>query len=276
MELGYFNGQYIDLNEKVIPIDERGHNFGDGVYEVIRFYRNQPFMLREHIKRLIQSAEAIKLPLTHTIEDFHNLILEAVEKSNLSDCNVYIQITRGIAARNHLFPNVPVSIAMTVRKAKPLPSEMRENGVKAITLPDERWANCWIKSLNLLPNILAKQTAHENGCFEAILIRDQYITEGSSTNVFMIKNGEIITTPLTKYILPGITRIAVKRIANNLNIPFIERHYTREELLQGEEVFLSSTTSEILPVTVIDGVKIGDGKVGPIVKKLYDQFQQLV
>lgn len=276
MELGYINGKFVGLDELVVPIDERGHQFGDGVYEVIRFYDGKPFMLDEHLERLIRSAEAIKLPIKETLADYRELILSAVEKSELAQCNVYIQITRGIALRNHLFPNVPVSITMTVREAKPLAAELREKGVEAITHPDERWANCYIKSLNLLPNILAKQTAFEQGCYEAILIKDGFITEGTASNVFIVKNGEIITTPLGKQILPGITRMAVKQIAGELNIPFVERNYTVEELMAANEIFVTSTTSEVLPVVKVDGKVIGNGAPGEIVGQLYDRFQENV
>ncbi|MDZ5472985.1 D-amino-acid transaminase [Bacillus sp. 31A1R] len=273
MEIGYVNGKYVSLDEAVIPIDERGHQFGDGVYEVIRFYNGKPFMLVEHVERLINSSKAIRLPIEQSVEDFNQLILQAVEKSELKDCNVYIQITRGIATRLHLFPNVPVSITMTVREAKPPKPEMRDNGVKAIILDDERWANCYIKSLNLLPNILAKQTADEAGCYEAILNRDGVVTEGTSSNAYIIKEGKIFTAPLTKQILPGITRMAVKRIAEKLNIDFVEEPFTTDLLLSADEVFVTSTTSEIMPIVKIDDNSIGNGVPGPVTKRLYEQFQ---
>ncbi|PLR76557.1 D-amino-acid transaminase [Bacillus sp. V3-13] len=273
MEIGYFNGKFISLEDAVIPIDERGHQFGDGVYEVIRVYNGKPFMMDEHLQRLIKSAEAIKLPLTDGIEDFRKLINEGITKSGLEDCSVYLQVTRGIAARLHLFPDVPVSISMTIRPAKPLPVELREKGAAAIILEDERWANCYIKSLNLLPNILAKQTASEAGCFEAILVRDGVVTEGTSSNVFYVKDQNIYTAPLTRHILPGITRIAVKEISEALNIPFIEEHFAPDNLTRADEVFITSTTSEVLPIVKIDGQVIGTGKPGEVTNWIYEQFQ---
>lgn len=274
MELGYINGEFVSLDEKVIPIEERGHQFGDGVYEVVRFYNGKPFMLTEHLERLIRSATAIMLPISETLADFQKLVLSGVEKAQLSHCNVYIQITRGIAHRNHLFPKVPVSITMTVREAKPLSAEQREKGVSAITHKDERWANCYIKSLNLLPNILAKQTAHESGCYEAILVREGNVTEGSSSNVFYVKEGAVITPPLSKHILPGITRMVVKNIASEINIPFIERNFSQDDLTQADEAFITSTTSEILPVIAINDMKIGAGVPGDMTKRLYNEFQK--
>jgi D-alanine transaminase len=260
----------------VLPIDERGHQFGDGVYEVIRVYNGTPFMLAEHLERLINSSKAIKLPITQTVEDFKNLILEAVEKSQLMDCNVYMQITRGIVTRNHLFPDVPVSITMTVRPAKVIPQATREKGETAIFHEDERWANCYIKSLNLLPNILAKQTAFEAGCYEAILVRDGYVTEASSSNVFIIKEGKVYTTPLSKQILPGITRMAVKKATSLLNIDFIDKNFTPEELLKADEVFVTSTTSEVLPIVKVGDQLIGTGEPGEVTKRIYQQFLELI
>lgn len=276
MSIGYINGKFISLDELVIPIDERGHQFGDGVYEVIRVYNGKPFMLDEHINRLINSSNAIKLPITKSSDEFKKLIIEAVEKSQLKDCNVYLQITRGITTRQHLFPNVPVSISMTVRPAKSISDEIREKGDKAIFHEDERWANCYIKSLNLLPNILAKQVAFEAGCFEAILVKEGFVTEGTSSNVFIVKDGKVYTTPLSKQILPGITRMAVNNVSNRLNIDFIEKHFSPDELLATDELFITSTTSEILPIVKVNDQVIGNGKPGTITNQLYKKFMEVV
>lgn len=275
MAIAYFNGNYVDIDECVIPIDERGHQFGDGVYEVIRVYDGEPFMLKEHIERLIRSAKAIKLRIDEKEETYEALIKEGIERASLNDCDVYLQITRGIAPRNHLFPDVPVSIAMTVKEAKVINQSERQNGVKTIFHPDERWAKCSIKSLNLLPNILAKQAAHEKGCFEAIMYKDGFVTEGTSSNVFIVKNETIYTTPLTENILPGITRIAVERLAKALQIPFIEKKVTKEEMLAADEVFITSTTAEVLPVISVDEKMIANGKPGRVTNKLYEAFQTL-
>ncbi|OIK10604.1 D-amino-acid transaminase [Bacillus sp. MUM 116] len=276
MNIGYANGKYVQLDEPVIPIDERGHQFGDGVYEVIRVYNGKPFMLEEHLQRLIQSAKAIKLPIQQSVEDLKALILEAVQKSNELESAVYLQITRGVAVRQHLFPAAPVSITMTVRPVHAIENEARDKGMKAIFHEDERWANCYIKSLNLLPNILAKQTAHDAGCYEAILVRDGHITEGTSSNVYMVKDGAVYTTPLSKQILSGITRMAVKKVTESLGIPFIEKKFTPEELLQADEVFITSTTSEILPIINVDGKSIGEGNPGELTMKIYNKFKGLI
>jgi D-alanine transaminase len=276
MSIGYINGKFISLDELVIPLDERGHQFGDGVYEVIRVYNGIPFMLKEHLERLVISSKAIKLPITETVDDFKRLIIEAVERSQLKDCNVYLQITRGIAVRQHLFPDVPVSITMTVRPTKALSEEVRQKGESAIFHEDERWANCYIKSLNLLPNILAKQTASESGCFEAILLRNGYVTEGTSSNVFIVKGTKVYTTPLSKHILHGITRLAVSNITQILKIELIENNFTKEELLEADEVFITSTTSEVLPIVRVDDQEIGNGIPGEMTKRIYQQFMKEV
>jgi len=276
MTIGYFNGEFIPVEQLVIPIDERGHQFGDGVYEVIRVYDGKFFMLKEHIERLFKSAQAIRLQGDQSIEEIQQLIHAAVEKSGLADCDVYIQITRGVATRKHLFPDVPVSISMTIRPMKPTSDAVREKGMKAIFHEDERWANCYIKSLNLLPNILAKQTAQDAGCYEAILVKDGFVTEGTSSNVYIISDNTIYTTPLSKHILAGITRMAVKELASSLGVPFVEKQVTTEELLQADEVFITSTTNEVMPIVNVDGKNIKDGSAGEMTLKLNEKLMELV
>lgn len=276
MGIGYINGKYIELNENAVPLEERGYQFGDGIYEVIRVYNGKAFMLNEHLARLINSGNAIKLKIQQSIEDFRILVHEAIAKSGLSDCCVYLQITRGISARNHLFPGVPVSISMTVKQIVPLQKSIREKGAAAIFHEDERWANCYIKSLNLLPNVLARQTAYERGCFEAILVRGEMVTEGTSSNVFIVKHGKVYTAPLSKNILSGITRMAVKQLSEEVNVEFIEQAFSEEELSKADEVFITNTTSEIVPIVEVDGHKIGTGCPGEVTTKLFHKLQQFV
>ncbi|WP_338451149.1 D-amino-acid transaminase [Niallia oryzisoli] len=276
MDIGYINGRYIGLNELAVPIEERGHQFGDGIYEVIRVYNGKTFMLNEHLERLIKSGNAIKLQIEHSIDDFRKLIHDAIAKSGEKDCCVYLQITRGISARNHLFPNVPVSISLTVKQIVPLQKSIRVNGAAAILHEDERWSNCYIKSLNLLPNVLARQTAYEQGCFEAILVRNGMITEGTSSNVFMVKQGKLYTAPLSRHILAGITRMAVKKICKQVSVDFIKQSFSKEELLQADEVFITNTTSEIVPIVTVEGQTIGAGRPGEVTTKLYHKLQQFV
>lgn len=275
MGTAYLNGKFLREDEPAIPIDERGHQFGDGVYEVIRIYNNRPFMLEEHLNRLYQSMEAIRLTLAPDRAELQRIINELIEKSGLTNLDLYIQVTRGIAPRNHLFPSCSASLSMTAKPFRSLPSDVKERGASVRLVPDERWENCYIKSLNLLPNILAKQTAYEHGCLEAVMIRNGLITEGSSSNVYMVKDSQIITTPLSKHILAGITRIAVQQLAKKLDIPFVERSFTPDELLQADEVFITSTTSEVAPVVRVDEHTIHQGTPGAITRSLQEQFQLL-
>lgn len=269
----YVNGQWIQAEEKVLPVDERGHQFGDGVYEVVRIYDGKPFMMEEHLTRLLKSAEAIKINVEETIEDFSNLFLEAIEKSGESNCDIYIQITRGIVRRNHLFPkDVKPSITMTIRPMEVTSMAVREEGKKVIFLEDERWKNCYIKSLNLLPNILAKQAAFEAGAFEAALYTDEYITEGSSSNIYIVKDGHVQTTPLSRSILAGITRQRVKQLSEEQGIEFIEESFTKQQMLEADEAFLTSTTNEIMPIVQIEDTVLGSGKMGPVTKQLVEAF----
>ncbi len=261
------------MQEPVIPMEERGHQFGDGVYEVLRFYNKKPFMMKEHLERLYASAKAIKLVIGSEPAELEKTMLKLVEKSKLKNADLYMQVTRGIAPRHHLFPSCPASISMTVKPSSLIAEELRQKGAKVLLLEDERWKNCYIKSLNLLPNVLAKQEAFEQNCFEAVLVRDGFITEGSSSNFFIVKDGSIQTAPLTNYILPGITRIAVKACAEELEIPFVEKAFTEEELFEADEAFLSSTICEVLAVTVANERPIGNGKPGVMMQRLWTHLQ---
>ncbi|WP_050180385.1 D-amino-acid transaminase [Domibacillus robiginosus] len=276
MAIGYLNGQVINSDDPVLPIDERGHQFGDGVYEYIRVYGGRPFMMKEHLDRFFRSAEAIKLNLDQSREDIEAITKDLIERSGLADCDIYMQATRGIAPRNHLFPNVPASISMTVKPFRMMDETLREEGAGIKLMPDERWQNCWIKTLNLLPNLLAKQEAFEAGAFEAVLVRDNVVTEGSSSNLFLVKDGKLITPPATKHILHGITRMAVIDIAAELDIPVEEKAFSPDAVFEADEVFLTSTGIEIVPVTSVDRQTISDGKPGEITKKIYEAFMKRV
>jgi D-alanine transaminase len=276
MEIAYYDGQFVNINEKIVAIQDRGHQFGDGIYEVVRIYNGKPFLLDEHLDRLEQSASSIHLALEYTREKLKDLIYEGIKRSGLKEAEVYIQITRGVAPRHHLYPkNTSPMLSMAVKPPRVIPNEKRKHGIKVILQDDERWANCYIKSLNLLPNVMAKQKAFENGADEAILLRKSWITEGSSSNVFAIKHGTLYTPPATKRILNGITRMAIIKIAENLGIPYQEVEITSGFLIHAEEVFITSTSIELLPVVQVDDSVIGDGKPGPISKQLLNAYKNL-
>jgi D-alanine transaminase len=274
--IAFYNGEFIHHTEKVVALEDRGYHFGDGVYEVIRVYQGSPFMLKEHIQRLHNSAEALNIEMNYNDQQLISFMEEGISRLGESDVDVYLQVTRGSAPRNHIYKHdILANTSMIFRKSKQVSKDILEHGGKVILLEDERWANCYIKSLNLLPNIIAKNEAAKKGCVEAVLVKNEVVTEASASNVFIVKNGTVYTTPLNKGILPGITRIAVLKLAKELSIEMREEFFSPLFLKDADEMFITSTTSEILPITKVDDEPIGDGNVGEVTKKLYKSFQQL-
>ncbi|MDQ1001166.1 D-alanine transaminase [Neobacillus niacini] len=275
MEFALLNEEIIDRSQAKVDIEDRGYQFGDGVYEVIRVYNGKMFTLTEHLKRFADSAESIGISLPFTSLKLSEMLEELTEKNNLQTGNIYMQVTRGTAPRNHLFPTgnvTPTLVAYTINGVRPL--ENLKSGVKTILTEDIRWLRCDIKSLNLLGNLLAKQKASEQGCFEAIQHRGQEVTEGSSSNIFMVKNGTVITHESNHLILKGITKDVILDLCFKNNIPVQERTFSLTELEEAEEVFLSSTTAEVMPVIEIDGKKIRSGIPGHLTRKLQDLFEK--
>jgi D-alanine transaminase len=275
MEFALLNGKIIDRSEAKVDVEDRGYQFGDGVYEVIRVYNGKMFTLVEHINRFVKSAESIGISLPFSSSQLTEMLEELLMKNNLQMGNIYMQVTRGTAPRNHLFPTknvTPTLVAYTIKGVRPL--ENLKSGVKSILTEDIRWLRCDIKSLNLLGNLLAKQKASEQGCFEAIQHRGQDVTEGSSSNIFIVKNGTVITHESNHFILKGITKDVILNLCTKNNIPVEERTFPLAELEEAEEVFLSSTTAEVMPVIEIDGKKIRSGIPGPITGKLQDLFEK--
>ncbi|WP_339228910.1 D-amino-acid transaminase [Oceanobacillus sp. FSL K6-2867] len=256
------------------PFEERGLQFGDGIYEVIRIYHGKYYLLEEHVDRLFRSAEAIKIKLPFNKEDITHLLLELLERNKMNtDGKVYLQVTRGSAQRNHIFPADVLPNIYAYVEDLPRNVELLQNGVQTITERDIRWEYCYIKSLNLLPNVLAKQAANENNCYEAILHKDGIVTECSSSNVYLVKDGKIYTHPAAKNILHGCVRMAVERFAHKLNIPFIEDSFKVEEIGLADELFLSSSTSEVIPIVKVDNQEIADGKPGKITRQLQAAYE---
>ncbi|NJP36741.1 D-amino-acid transaminase [Alkalicoccus luteus] len=260
-EIAYYHDRFVDVDERVIPIQERGHQFGDGIYEVIRVYDGEPFTMKEHMERLEKSAEAIGMGLPYSREKIEALALEALERSGIQEAEIYMQITRGIHLRQHHYPDPsePV-LSMVVKEARKLTPEKRAAGVPVITTEEIRWKMCWIKSLNLLPNVMAKQKAMEAGAHEAVFVDQGTVTEGSSSNLFIVKDGTLLTHPATNAILHGITRRVILDIAEELGIPVEERTFTLDELLEADEAFLSSTTMEAASISAVDGRPLKGGR----------------
>lgn len=277
-ELGLINGKLINMNEAIVSMEDRGHQFGDGVYEVTKVYNGKCFALRPHLERLYQSLRFIRIPATYTFEELAEFHEALIKESGIAEGAIYLQITRGTAPRVHSFPEQVVPcLTMSIRPAKPVNQEQREKGVKIILIPDERWLRCDIKSLNLLSNILGKQQAKEAGCYEAVMIRGEHVTEGTSSNFFVVKDDVIWTHPATNLILKGITRsIVIERLAKELDLTILEKPFNASFMKGISEAFLSGTSTEIMPVTSIDGKVVHDGSVGPITRKLQLAYSRLI
>ncbi|GGE10060.1 D-alanine aminotransferase [Marinithermofilum abyssi] len=259
-----------------VDIEDRGYQFGDGIYEVIRVYGGKIFCLSEHLDRFERSAREIKLDLPYSLERLGSLLEDLVRQNQLTDGTVYLQASRGAAPRNHPFPEKAVPVIVAYTKEAPRPMSYLQDGIHTITQEDIRWLRCDIKSLNLLGAVLAKQAAVERGCQESILHRDGRVTEGSSTNVFIVKDGELRTHPANNLILHGITRAVVLELAQELAIPVKETPFFVEELFRADEIFVTSTTMEIAPVVSIDGRKTGSGHPGPVTRRLQEAFEKRI
>lgn len=271
------NGRFLPIARATVSIEDRGFQFGDGVYEVVRSYGGKMFRLDEHLDRLVQSARAIRLPMRYSLAQWRRLILRAYRMSGFPDAKVYLQLTRGPAPRDHGFPKaVRPTVVITVRQLAPLNPALRRDGVSAITVPDLRWGRCDVKSLNLLANVLAREEARAANVFEAILVRDGHVTEGAISNVFAVIGGTVTTSPTDPSILPGITRAATLDLVRAEGIPLVERSFSVEELQAAEEVFLTGTTMEIVPVVSINRAAIGKGAPGPLTLRLAQGFGDMV
>lgn len=277
MEFAILNGEIIERSKAMVDIEDRGYQFGDGVYEVIRVYNGKMFTAKEHINRFVKSSNSIGISLSLSIEQIIRMFEELLVKNKLHVGTIYMQITRGVAPRNHAFPtgNVPPTFVVYTKEVE-RPMENLKSGVKTMLAEDIRWLRCDIKSLNLLGNLLAKQKAVEKGCYEAIQHRGQEVTEGSSSNILMVKNGAVITHASDHLILKGITKDVILQLCFKNNLPFEERTITLEELVQADEVFLSSTTAEVMPIIEINGEKVKEGLPGPVTRRLQVMFDEMI
>ncbi|MFQ5486814.1 MAG: D-amino acid aminotransferase [Gammaproteobacteria bacterium] len=274
MSTVYLNGAFMPLEEAAISPLDRGFLFADGVYEVIPVYNGHLFRLEEHLQRLDLSLAGIRLESPHDHQGWR-LILEGLVKRNPApDQSLYLQITRGVAHRDHGFPKDtrPTVFAMSSPLA-PLAAEIRERGVAAITLEDIRWRYCHLKTIALLPNILLRQEALDQDAVEAILIRDGEVTEGAASNLFIVRAGRIITPPKGPRLLPGITRDLIVELGRTHDLEVVEAPVTPGELAQADEIWLTSSTREILPVTRLDGRAVGTGQPGPCWQRMIALYQ---
>lgn len=271
------NDVLVDEQDAKVAYNDRGYNFGDGIYEYVRLYDNKLFTAKEHFERLLRSAQEIGLDIDYTVESLSDLVRKLAEANGVTDGGVYMQITRGAAPRDHAFPTPPVPPVLTAfTKSYERPYEELENGVSIVTTEDVRWLRCDIKSLNLLGNVLAKEYATKYNAEEAVQHRDGIVTEGASSNVFAIKDGVVHTHPANNLILNGITRRVIQWICEDENITFNEEAFTLDFLKSADEVIISSTSAEVMPVVKIDGEVVNDGKVGPVTRKLQAGFDRYI
>ncbi len=271
----YLNGKFLPLDEAKISVLDRGFIYGDGVYEVVPVYQRQPYRLRPHLIRLQRSLDGIRLANPHREAEWEAIIHNLIAMQPFDDQGIYLQVTRGAAKRDHAFP--PDAIPTVFLMSNPLPvlsREQIEGGVAVVTAADERWLRCDLKTISLLGNVLARQFAVDRGAVETVMFRDGHLTEASASNVLIVKSGTIFAPPKDNLILPGITYDAALELARQGGLPFAIRPVTKEEALSADEMWLSSSTKEVLAVSTLDGRPFGSGKPGPVYRRMYALFQE--
>jgi D-alanine transaminase len=273
MSIVYLNGQFLPLSEAHISPLDRGFLFGDGIYEVIPFYNGKGMGLDEHLVRLQHSLDAVEIKNPLSDAGWQKVFTHLLQEQTADAVAVYLQITRGAGEkRTHFFPD-PTVTPTVFAYATTFNSDEYNNGLAAITLEDIRWRDCYIKSLNLLPNCLAREVAQRHGAQEALLYHDNLVTEGSSSNVFIVKNGCVVTPPLSVHILPGITRTLILQILAEQKISYVETALSLETLRDADEIWISSSIREVAPVIKLDDKIIGDGKPGFITQQVMQQYK---
>jgi D-alanine transaminase len=272
-DVAFVNGRFLPLADAMVSIEDRGFQFGDGIYEVIRTYGGRPFELEAHLVRLDRSAHALNLRQPYSHQQWTQHIREGIRRAAFPESKVYVQITRGVAPRDHAYTSdLSPTVVMTVRELHPLSPSVSAAGVEAMTIEDIRWGRCDIKSVNLLANVFARQQAKQAQMFETILIKDGQVTEGAVSNVMVVQNGTVVTAPEGPRILSGVTRTVVLQVARQEGIHVQERYCSQADLYDAAEVFLTGTTIEVLGVIRLDGKPIGDGKPGPVTQRLAKEF----
>jgi D-alanine transaminase len=278
--IAYVNGRYLPQDEACVNVEDRGYQFADGVYEVVHLYDGRLIDEDLHLDRLARSLRELRLPHPMGRNALRLVLLEVARRNRLREGLLYMQITRGVARRDHAFPSKPIppSVVVTIRRLPPYPADVTHWTASAITYPDQRWARCDIKSTALLPNVLARQAAKEKGALEAILIdAEGMVTEGAATSFWIVdRNGVLRTRHLDNAILPGCTRGALLTLLRDEGMEFAESRFSEQDLRDAHEAFISSATSFVKPITQIDGQPVGDGRVGPVAKRLFEIFARHV
>jgi D-alanine transaminase len=272
----YINGRFTTTDERVIGVEDRGFQFGDAVYEVFKFLRGRPILMNDHFQRLERGLQELEIRCPWDAESFHTTMLELIERTSFADGIVYVQVTRGEAARGHFWPENSAPTAVAYSRSFKFPdAAKKERGIKVITTRDLRWSSCHVKSVNLLGNAIAKKEAQRAGAEEAILLADGSVREGASSSFFAVKNGHIVTHPLDEHILPGVVRDRVIGLALAAKIRVDERPLREAELFDLDEAFITSTTQSVMPVTEIDNRVIGNSRRGDVTTVLQRAFDEL-
>lgn len=270
----YLNGEFLPESEAKISVLDRGFLFGDGVYEVVPVFGGRLFRLEQHLDRLERSLSAVRIDPPLDRAGWTRMLEDLVARNPGDDRSVYLQVTRGVARRDHAFPpDVPPTVFAMVSPIKAPDPALFAQGVSAVTVPDTRWNRCDIKAITLLANILARQQAVEAGAAEAILVRGGFATEGAASNLFVVADGVIVTPPKDTSLLPGITRDLVVELAQQHGLPVMESAIPEASLRDAEEIWLTSSTKEILPVTRLDERAVGEGRPGPVWRRMFDLYQ---
>jgi len=280
-KIAYVNGRYLPQSEASVNIEDRGYQFGDGIYEVVHLYDGRYVDEALHLARLERSVREIKLPMPMSRGALSMVLREVARRNRVTEGLLYMQVTRGVARRDHAFPTQPVppALVVTVKRIAPYPTDIDRWASSCITLPDLRWARRDIKSVNLLPNVLARQTAREHGAIEAILYDEAtgMVTEGAATTFWIVdEHGAIRTRHLDTVILPGCTRAALIAELTAAGMTCDERAFTLDDMRRAREAFITSATSFVKPIVKIDGMPVADGKVGPVVRHLFEIFARHV
>ena len=271
----YLNGSFVPLPDARVSVLDRGFIFGDGVYEVVPVYAREPFRLPHHLARLQRSLDGIGLPNPHTNGEWEAILRDLVARQPFADQGVYFQVTRGVAKRDHTFPQgVPPPVFMMSNPLATPTREQVERGVAVVTADDNRWHRCDLKTISLLGNVLMRQFAAERGAVETVMFRDGFLTEASASNVLVVIGGTIVVPPKDNLILPGITYDAAVEFAGEAGVPVVTRPVPKEEALHADEMWLTSSTKEVLAVTTVDGKPFAGGTPGPVFRRIWDVFQK--
>jgi D-alanine transaminase len=273
-QIVYLNGKFLPIEQAYISVLDRGFMFGDGVYEVIPVYSRHAFRLHEHLQRLENSLQGLRLTNLYSLAEWENLVLELIKRNQAEDQSLYLQVTRGVAPRDHAFPKGVTPTVLMMSNPLITPSKQQcENGISAISAVDIRWDRCDIKAIALLPNVLLLQMAVDAGAVETVLFRDGILTEGAASNIFAVDKGVILAPPKDNHMLPGITYDLLLEMAKANDIPVNIGYFDEARIRAADELWISSSTKEVLAITTLDGKPIGNAKPGPVFHKMHRLYQ---